>query len=313
MAKKIKSDYLKMIDLGEWLRDFLNEPISGWHIRELTDRAITHYDIEYKIIDDPETDMRNSYLFELINQRLNENPDTEKKVHEDLRNKKWEEKDRIEWPISKIEQRDLIDIYGDLNKKKQIENDPLFKLYALDPDKAKNLDPDTQKLRSVWLKLLEKMFAAIFQTKFDIFKIIRAISDSPTPWHITLNLHSEDLAQIKNKTNYTENEKKILRDLDQKEKIFQAADRLKRSYPKLGEHINFTKTGVEKPKKFNDGYVRGIIPWDVIASRTLFDFLISGGHEYIGFCNRCDKLYIAQRKGRKKFCSDVCRTLNQKQ
>jgi len=50
-------------------------------------------------------------------------------------------------------------------------------------------------------------------------------------------------------------------------------------------------------------------PWLTILARILIDFLSLGGQEYIGFCNRCDKFYLVQRKGKKKFCSDICRAL----
>ena len=50
-------------------------------------------------------------------------------------------------------------------------------------------------------------------------------------------------------------------------------------------------------------------PWLTIMARIFIDFLLLGGQEYIGFCNRCDKFYLVQRKGKKKFCSDICRAL----
>jgi len=50
-------------------------------------------------------------------------------------------------------------------------------------------------------------------------------------------------------------------------------------------------------------------PWLTIMARMFIDFLALGGQEYIGFCKRCDKFYLVQRKGKKKFCSDLCRAL----
>jgi hypothetical protein len=50
-------------------------------------------------------------------------------------------------------------------------------------------------------------------------------------------------------------------------------------------------------------------PWLTILARIFIDFLSVGGQEYIGFCNHCDKFYLVQRKGKKKFCSDLCRAL----
>jgi hypothetical protein len=50
-------------------------------------------------------------------------------------------------------------------------------------------------------------------------------------------------------------------------------------------------------------------PWLTILARMFIDFLVLGGQEYIGFCKRCDKFYLVQRKGKKKYCSDICRAL----
>lgn len=48
-------------------------------------------------------------------------------------------------------------------------------------------------------------------------------------------------------------------------------------------------------------------------SNILFDFLLLDGQEYYGFCEYCSKFFAIERKGRKKFCSDICRTMNQRQ
>jgi len=45
-----------------------------------------------------------------------------------------------------------------------------------------------------------------------------------------------------------------------------------------------------------------------IVSRIFFDFLLCGGQEYFLFCKHCGKFTVIRRKGRKKFCSDICRT-----
>lgn len=46
----------------------------------------------------------------------------------------------------------------------------------------------------------------------------------------------------------------------------------------------------------------------VIISRIFFDFLILGGQGYFLFCEYCGRFTVIRRKGRKKYCSDVCRT-----
>ena len=62
-------------------------------------------------------------------------------------------------------------------------------------------------------------------------------------------------------------------------------------------------------KKYFLAATPNFTPWLTIMARIFINFLLLGGQEYIGFCNRCDKFYLVQRKGKKKFCSDICRAL----
>ncbi len=52
--------------------------------------------------------------------------------------------------------------------------------------------------------------------------------------------------------------------------------------------------------------------WGTAASRVFFDFLFLGGQEYFLFCEHCGKFTVVKRKGRKKYCSDICRTAAQR-
>jgi hypothetical protein len=58
-------------------------------------------------------------------------------------------------------------------------------------------------------------------------------------------------------------------------------------------------------KKIDGGLQRNYL---IIVARIFFDFLILGGQEYFLFCEQCDRFTVIRRKGRKKFCSDICRT-----
>ena len=51
---------------------------------------------------------------------------------------------------------------------------------------------------------------------------------------------------------------------------------------------------------------------DTLFSIIFLDFLLVGGLGYCGFCEYCDNFFVAERKGRKVFCSDICRTNNQR-
>lgn len=51
-----------------------------------------------------------------------------------------------------------------------------------------------------------------------------------------------------------------------------------------------------------------LFKWDAVIARIFFAFLEAGGQDYFGFCKRCDKFFIIQRKGRKTYCGKICRT-----
>jgi len=47
-------------------------------------------------------------------------------------------------------------------------------------------------------------------------------------------------------------------------------------------------------------------------SNIFFDFLSLGGQNYYIYCENCDRFTAVKRKGRKKYCSDICRTASQR-
>jgi hypothetical protein len=49
------------------------------------------------------------------------------------------------------------------------------------------------------------------------------------------------------------------------------------------------------------------VPWEAFSSKIVLDFLLLGGQDYFLFCEYCGKFTVIQRKGRKKYCSDICR------
>jgi len=46
-----------------------------------------------------------------------------------------------------------------------------------------------------------------------------------------------------------------------------------------------------------------------LISRVFLDFFIKGGQQYFGYCANCKRFMIVHRKGRKRSCSDLCRTI----
>jgi hypothetical protein len=46
-----------------------------------------------------------------------------------------------------------------------------------------------------------------------------------------------------------------------------------------------------------------------LISRVFLDFFLKGGQQYFGYCANCRRFMIVHRKGRKRSCSDLCRTI----
>ena len=100
--------------------------------------------------------------------------------------------------------------------------------------------------------------------------------------------------------------------------------RLISAYNKLNEQLHIKDQSITLERNLLTDYFRPEInseesipkyfalPTDVLISKIFFDFLLLGGQNYYGFCEYCDSFFVIERKNRKKFCSDVCRTLNQR-
>ena len=75
------------------------------------------------------------------------------------------------------------------------------------------------------------------------------------------------------------------------------------AYSKITTALKITPGGVKKVNIFTNGDFL----WTPVLSHIFFNFLFLGGQNYFGFCQHCDRFFVSQRKGRKKFCSDKCR------
>lgn len=117
---------------------------------------------------------------------------------------------------------------------------------------------------------------------------LRQINHSEQPWTYTVHRDS-DLPELPSEHN--------VYSLDRPYNLVKA-------YSRLSDCLNITRSGVTKELSFVGPY---IFEWTAVISRIFFDFLILGGQEYYGYCEHCDNFFVIQRKGRKKYCSDICR------
>lgn len=123
-------------------------------------------------------------------------------------------------------------------------------------------------------------------------KLLRERTD--VPWeYILANGESEKEDNIL--LHLLENYNYIRQALVQRGKKFEVVRRM--VYPesfKEGQWNNFS---------VSDQWVR--LP--ALVSYIFISFLEVGGRDYLGVCHSCEELFLAKRKGRKKFCSDKCR------
>lgn len=147
----------------------------------------------------------------------------------------------------------------------------------------------------------------LFETKRVIRKAFQNICDNPKPW----DYHFA---------------KSNVYDLDQWDSKHFSLLSLIRYYNGLVERLTTTRHGLTKGTTFasefdnidpltealNKGDLPRLrlssFPWEVAGSRMFFDFLYKGGQEYFLFCPQCGNFVTILRHGKKKFCSDICKT-----
>ncbi len=274
MAKK-KSDYLKMMELGEWLEEVFNINIKWWQyddlfkeakrvlnadfFKDLEEKFLKGIKLPVRVLEYISKNSLEKYYIELweadLPERVYHQIPNDKSFHP-AHNILMAEKDPLK--LAQVAQEKRIEHHlieepnnGEEHQKALAESLPLIdscmefllcKLYALSWLKE-TVDSDTQlKIR--------------FKDLYD---------------HPGFTDHYNGL-QIN--LYYDENE-------------------------------GFVRT-FEVTEKKTAGFYH-YEPIEVLFCRIFIDFLMLGGLEYYGFCKQCDNFFLTQRKGRKKFCSDSCR------
>ncbi len=84
-----------------------------------------------------------------------------------------------------------------------------------------------------------------------------------------------------------------------------------RDFPSISETLLETNGQIILTKAIDSSiYPNNETIWcyQIVLSNIFFEFLFLGGQNYFLFCKYCDRFTVVRRKGRKKFCSDLCRT-----
>ncbi len=328
MANK---DFERMIKLGEWIENYLDPNITIWGYQNLAKKAVKILNIDYVVNDDDLT-------FEAI--KLVETLETVSSIDTELKETKpsgknfysskprlyskllfgdvqhkildkekkviFEETTKKIWPQEKLETfskgyyKCYRDIYDSDDLFEDIKNgqDPL-KLYQT---LSKNNIEKMNKVNPTFTELWGERFPVSILNVYLFRKYIEAnftIIDhyKKTPWE-----HTQE----------------FIDDLDSDRRCFVW---LYAAYNDLSDQLRLIDGSFKILKKFRgeDSFfaetittvVEGahtIFPWGIVSSRIFFDFLMLGGQNYFLFCEYCGRFAVIQRKGRKKFCSDICRT-----
>ena len=100
--------------------------------------------------------------------------------------------------------------------------------------------------------------------------------------------------------------------LDQKEPFHGAIHNLKNNFQNITQTFIEENEQIKISKAIQSGITLSETEWcyRIVLSNIFFDFLLLGGQDYFMFCEHCGRFTAIQRKGRKKFCSDICRSNN---
>jgi hypothetical protein len=284
------SDRTRMLELGQWLQDYLSPGIAAKDYRKLAQKFIQLYNVDFKL-------SRNDIglqLFELIKKTgISENhiiqalatlSDTYGETPEDRRSfKRLGKNDSITGAIIQICLRNEF-----------VPLDPKFdEMTTTYYTRVGNILEDFQR------NLLEK------HLMISIFLKINEANDS---WE---NYFSEKVH------NFRERLRK--NGLDSKLKIGDGGiiEQIMDSYNNcLSSKIYCERGKFHKIKVFRNAALPGapifendlpFFPWTAAAARVFFDFLFAGGQDHFKFCDYCGGFTVIRRKDSKKFCSDRCR------
>ncbi len=287
MAKK-ESDWAKIVKYGKWLEPFIRcSEYNVWDLKPAFKEAVKLLEIEYYFKED--------HPFFLMLNQLSEK--------------------RFSW----------VDVFEEIisYRKDSFFNSAIITFIVLQDTiiTARHLLHNFTKDDRPW--------------HISYSEIVNKLQISPTQKDMNSTLI--ELAELNLLFSYTPVEEEVddqspeyIHLSDRYSKIYEIMkDGINKLYSNLGEKLIITPDGCKKVNVLLQPHVKistydlhdthmfttsdeYYLPLNTLFSRIFFDFLLIGGQDYYGLCKHCNEFYIAERKGRKKFCSDVCRTMNQR-
>ncbi|MEN8134337.1 MAG: hypothetical protein ABFS18_02205 [Thermodesulfobacteriota bacterium] len=314
-----KSEYLKMIGYGELLESLLDNNLSQWSIAGLINNAASLLNINYnikknahfiKLIDqinlrEKET-LSDAIVFryskihilnyKLISFLFNETEEYEKE------NPDFNKLDKLRKEIGKIQKEVPWDELPEIEfSPKEIGDDPNKELYSAVQAMTKN---GLEEKSVGYFKISAPVDDVI--VFFGLINFIRLLAqhlkNSNRPWQQSVPVICQELDN-----NPTASDDVFT--LSYKVDPFRFINAYNEISDVLfinNDTITLERSLTDSPIQEEDGRYTHV-PALAIISNIFFDFLFLGGQDYYGFCEHCDKFFVIQRKGRKIYCSDICR------
>lgn len=264
-----KSDYIKMLECGEWLEIFLDDQIKAWQCKDLVKQAIKLLNVQFNL------DFLRDH-FEKISS-LEENT---KEMEESRTFERW---GKIILPLLERIDKNVTGPYGEI------------------------IIPD---------ELIETTYPLVIPAYREYLnELLRQILSRNIPWDY---MFMDVDVDANNKVKETSNSFEPIPFIDgyaHISKILTIVDTADENDlgGRLTEIFSFNIPYRFSPYMFDSRYHNsehsGQFVWHAILAHIFFQFFNLGGQDYFGFCERCDKFFLIKRKGRKKYCSDICRAL----
>ena len=287
-----ESQYTRMIKLGEWLETFFDPGITSRDLSNLAEKAIQLLMVDYKLPEDE--------ISAVVFRNIDENKyDPGNSLINNT-------KELTQYFIEKIK----IDHYKSRKKYDKA-------IISKKVEQYKPIDLWVEK-QDQWIELLKNYFLYFFtilSAREDSLKTLSSLSKSTIPWDLAFPsyLKSSSIYDMGNPelgvrqlvgTYDCINEKYVIKGntLVKVLRFYESPD-YKTVYEELFNWIKqYTSAENTSNPSFDEAF-----PWIGVLSNILFRFLELGGQGYSGVCDRCHKFFIVQRKGRKQYCSTICR------
>lgn len=204
------------------------------------------------------------------------------------------------------------------------DSDPVFHFIR----KIDESTPENENIFSKWDEFICSVpIVEQHQTTFGIFtafpgdkeKSLLYLSPAVSVELLSLGARASSIRNLLKKLKENENPWEIaILDLIDNEKDFSQQMGLKNllsDFEGITSALKSSKGRIRKIKNFSPcpEDARPMFRWSTVTARMLFGFLSCGGQKHYSFCEHCGKFTLVQRKGRKRFCSDICRVYDHQQ